>query len=33
MMVRIIMCGCNGKMGRVISDLAVGQRGFQKWRI
>ncbi len=22
-MVRIIMCGCNGKMGRVISDLAV----------
>ncbi|MDD6034638.1 MAG: 4-hydroxy-tetrahydrodipicolinate reductase [Lachnospiraceae bacterium] len=22
-MVRIIMCGCNGKMGRVISDLAA----------
>ncbi|MBQ8798780.1 MAG: 4-hydroxy-tetrahydrodipicolinate reductase [Lachnospiraceae bacterium] len=22
-MVRIIMCGCNGKMGRVISDLAL----------
>ena len=22
-MVRIIMCGCNGKMGRVISDLAM----------
>ena len=22
-MVRIIMCGCNGRMGRVISDLAV----------
>lgn len=23
-MVRIIMCGCNGKMGRVISDLVAG---------